>query len=218
MFRLPDPSAIASEFGRKGFVVVSGAVPHSTASALGERAERLASIGVSIDRTTAEHRLSYRVVTGDRIERDFPALFSLYRSPGVIDWMRNVTASSTLATSPHLRSSININCLSDTGQQYPWHVDAIPYTALLFLTSVPADAGGQLLVRDLTGELVTFSPSAGDLLVMDGSRCPHAVAPLRRDFYRISVPMVYPIAAHQRPADLDPYLYGNDLPPDPARS
>lgn len=106
-----------------------------------------------------------------------------------------------------IRSAININCLSQAGQQYPWHTDATPYTGLLFLTSLPERVGGELLVKSLTGEVAAVVPSAGAFVLMDGSRCAHAVAPLVRDALRVSVPMVFPKLATVRPQGLDDYLY-----------
>ena len=59
----------------------------------------------------------------------------------------------------------------------------------------------------MTGRLLTIPPTAGQLVLMDGHRCAHAVAPLRADAARITVPMVFPAVQIDRPAGLDDYLY-----------
>src|SRR5688500_5970012 len=169
MLRLPPASLATCEFQRRGFALAPAAIDEAGVAALRAQAERLAhSVGLTIERRSSGGRLAYEVVTGERIATHFQELFRLYRSRPLIEWLRATTMSSTLTTSPHLRSSININVLR-RGQQYPWHLDAAPYTALLFLTSVPAVAGGQLLIRDLGGDKVEIEPNAGDLIVMDGS-------------------------------------------------
>jgi 2OG-Fe(II) oxygenase superfamily len=128
----------------------------------------------------------------------------------MLTWIGRLSDSPAVRPSPHLRSAININCLSRTGQQYPWHRDAVPFTAVLFLTSLPSSAGGELLIRTAEGERMAICPAAGDLIVMDGSRCPHAVAPLAIDTLRVTVPMVYPAFHVERPDGLDQHLYGGD--------
>ena len=57
------------------------------------------------------------------------------------------------------------------------------------------------------GTVMSIAPAAGSLVLMDGRRCAHAVAPLREDALRISVPMVFPEVEDRRPAGLDDYLY-----------
>jgi hypothetical protein len=78
---------------------------------------------------------------------------------------------------------------------------------LLFLSSLAPSAGGELLIRDGQGELASLRPIAGDFVVMDGTRCPHAVAALAEETLRLSVPMVYPRENLTRPEGLDTYLY-----------
>ena len=208
--QLPDPTLVQPEFLRRGFVVVGDALDLHKQTALCDVALALVKRrGANVDRTNAEKRLRYRVVAGDRIAAEGKPLFELYTRPAMLSWVRGVTGSSWLAPSPHLRSAININCLQSSGDRYPWHRDAVPHTVVLFLTSVPASAGGTFLIRAADEGLARVQPRAGSLVLMDGTRCEHAVAPLTADILRLSVPMVYPASAIERPAGLDEYLYGD---------
>jgi hypothetical protein len=210
--RLPDPRSLESEFGRHGFVLVPRVFDERHLADLFDLAMiLLGRHRIEVDRDIGEQRrgqrLRYGVVTGDRIKAEGELLFSIYDRPEMRWWLQVLTNSPAIEVSRHLRSAININCLYQIGQQYPWHHDAVPYTCLLFLSSVPPAAGGEFLIRALDDELVVIRPTAGDFIVMDGTRCPHAVAPLTQDVLRLSVPMVYPSENVARPAGLDDYLY-----------
>lgn len=209
MIQLPAPAQYRDEFQRDGFVLVRDFFKERDArtyyaTSLGLVRER----AVTIDRRKDGHGLMYRVVTGDRIQSEAPMLYELYWSPCLIEWVRAITNCPDLAPSSQVRSGLNINCLMNEGDGYPMHRDATPYTALLFLTSLDAACGGEFLIRSARGARVTIRPMVGQFLLMDGARCAHGVAPLRRDALRLTMPMVYPAAAVARPEGLDEYLYG----------
>jgi 2OG-Fe(II) oxygenase superfamily len=210
VLRLPPARSSRAEFSRSGFVVAANAVAAPVLSGLVDASRDLVrESSVTIDRTSGDRgRLWYRVVTGDTIAERCPALFAVYHSDEMLDWIRALTESPSVSTSPHLRSSININCLDRTGQGYPGHVDATPFTAVLFLSSLSTGDGGEFQIQSAEGDRVGIRPHAGDLIVMDGTRCPHGVAPLRRQVVRLTVPMVYPAGHGARPAGLDEFLYG----------
>ena len=172
--------------------------------------EASARHSVRIRRSSDEHLLDYSVVPGDVIQRDATPVYELYQSARLLRWIQWVTATPAAGLSPHVRSAVNINVLESPGQQYRWHHDAVPFTALLFLTSLPASAGGEFLIRTREDELMAIAPVAGQLVVIDGHRCPHAVAPLREHAVRLTVPMVFPAYDVERPLDLDDYLYSAD--------
>ena len=51
-------------------------------------------------------------------------------------------------------------------------------------------------------------PTAGTVVLMDGTRCLHRVSPIVGRHERISIPMVFtPNPEEPRPAGLDDYLY-----------
>ena len=209
LLTLPPPDSCRQAFAREGFVLVAQCcLPQSLAdlSAAAERVARQSSI--SIDRRPEGSPLVYRVVSGERVAADAPLLFDLYRSPQLLAWIASVTGQPSVSLSPHLRSAVNVNCLSVTGEEYPEHRDAVPYTGLLFLNDLDDAAGGQFVIRSARGRRVEIQPRLGIFVLMDGTRCPHSVAPLRRDVLRLTMPMVFPAIAAERPTGLDEYLYG----------
>lgn len=195
-------------FRRTGVVVVNDALKAGAAS-------RLAAEAMSLGRRSSRHIrrssdagvLDYGVVTGDVLGTDGLQIQAVYDSPDLLGWIRGVTATPDVGRSPHVRSAVNVNILAAAGQQYRWHTDAVPFTVLLFLTTLEPEAGGEFLVRTLLDEELSIAPAAGKLVLMDGHRCAHAVAPLRHDVPRISVPMVFPARPIERPDGLDDYLY-----------
>ena len=194
---------------RDGFVVVRESLARSDAATLVEAARRVAgSAAVSIDRRSADTGLAYSVVSGDRIQTEAPLLFDFYTSADLLEWVRDVTGCGTVSRSPHLRSAVNLNCLTRPGEQYPFHRDAVPYTALLFLSDLDADVGGAFVIDPLRRERVRIQPVLGSFVLMDGSRCAHGVEPLRRPALRLTLPMVFPALHVERPEGLDEYLYG----------
>jgi hypothetical protein len=211
MFDLPPPERCSAQFGRDGYLLVRAAVPHSVAWSLKSAAEQaVRSAGAWIDRRNGERGLAYRVVTGDVIRTDAQGLFAVYTSAYLLEWMRAVTSCVALSRSTHLRSAININCMTTPGDEYPIHRDAVPYTVLLFLSDVEPAAGGEFLIETAAGRHVKIQPRLGNLLLMDGTRCPHGAAPLRRAAVRMTLPMVYPAQSIERPDGLDDYLYAPD--------
>jgi hypothetical protein len=211
--RLPTVPTVQSELLEQGFVRVPSLLEREFVAELADRAMKLIRRhGATIDRTDAGDRLWYGVVTGDRICVEEPLLNDLYFSPQLVEWIRWLTQSAAVSPSEHLRSAININCLCTVGQKYPWHRDAVPYTALLFLTDLEPGAGGEFLIESAGGEALAIRPTAGDLVVMDGTRCPHGVAPLTKKTLRVTVPMVYSNGRIDRPAGLDNYLYESSAP------
>jgi hypothetical protein len=208
MLRLPPAHGVRDRFRDTGALLVPHALDTAAASELAFRALSLAGrTGRHIRRSSDAGLLDYAVVTGDTIKADGPELYALYESVELLDWLRDVTEIAGVGRSPNLRSAVNINILGSKGQQYRWHTDAVPFTVLLFLTTVAPESGGELLVRIGPDEVTAIPPAAGQLVLMDGHRCPHAVAPLLDDVTRISMPMVFPAVPMDRPDGLDDYLY-----------
>lgn len=196
-------------FQEHGVLVVSDFLSASDVHAHTARVRDLLPSALHIRRVSEANTLDYHVITGDVIRTHAAALWDTYASAGLLDWIRQVAATQDVDRSPHLRSAVNINVLDRAGQQYRWHTDAVPYTALLFLTSLPSTAGGSLLVRTYKDDVAVIPPVAGQLVLMDGCRCAHAVAPLQVDALRITVPMVFPACQVERPDGLDDYLYAS---------
>lgn len=220
---------LADAFARDGYLALPDALPEQVVTRWRERAHELFARARDIDRRAAGHVLSYRVLTGDVIRDDFPELFDFYGDARTRAWVASVTGEAEIHTSPNLMSSVNVNILQ-SGHRYRWHFDANPYTALLYLSTTPEEAGGELeLYPDLRRgrrddpawdavvtdpqhlgrcERVSIRSQAGMLVLVDGSVTYHRVAPVLAPCDRISVPMVFPpFRQEERPAHLDAYLY-----------
>lgn len=215
---LPNPGPLRPNFQRDRFVVVPHALPASLVSHWRQHAQSLKGIARTITRQEAGFELIYRVVTGDDIRTHWPELFAFYNDGHVLDWFKQVTGDNTVHTSPHIQSAVNLNILDSANFLYRWHFDAVCYTALLYLTDVlPEDGGALKLIPncqqhvppDLAAAAITqIWPRAGTMVVMDGTRCYHSVAPMLRDVLRLSVPLVFPNSeTTTRPPGLDSYLY-----------
>jgi hypothetical protein len=208
MWRLPPPHDLRQPFCETGVLLVRDALDGATASEFAEEAVALnRRAGRHVRRASDAGVLDYGVITGEVIKSDAPRIWASYESVDLLDWIRAVTGTPAVDRSPYLRSAVNINTLAVSGQQYRWHTDAVPFTVLLFLTTVPAEAGGELLVRADGDAVMSIAPIAGQLVLMDGQRRAHAVAPLLKDAARITVPMVFPAGPIDRPPGLDDYLY-----------
>ena len=217
--RLPASGQLRSEFQQQHYVLAASALPPMLLRAWRQKAQEISPSARLIERTDGELPLKYRVMTGEMIRDLWPELFTFYHDPGLRDWIRDVTGERQIITSPQLRSAVNLNIIEGTDSIYRWHFDAIPYTVLLYLNDVRPDDGAALelvpgcapySVPDrINARRVALWPTAGTLVLMDGTRCYHHVTPLLRPVTRFSIPLVYPSVDMQRerPDGLDAYLY-----------
>lgn len=211
--RLPAGDEGRTLFEQRGVLLVPDFLSAAEADGLAVRATSLAARrALHIRRSSDGTTLDYRVVTGDVIREEAGDLFEMYESARLLDWIRRVADAQDVGRSPYLRSAVNINVLDTAGQQYRWHTDAVPFTALVFLTTLPTSAGGEFLIRTRQDEVMTVPPVAGQFVLMDGRQCAHAVAPLRENIVRITIPMVFPAYQIERPPGLDDYLYSTNQP------
>jgi len=211
--RLPAGDDVRTLFEQRGVLLVPDCLGPAEAEALAARAASVAARrALHIRRSMDGSTLDYRVVTGDVIRKEAASIYEMYESAHLLEWIRHVAATEAVGLSPHERSAVNINVLDTAGQQYRWHHDAVPYTVVVFLTTLSASAGGEFLVRTRRDELMTIRPVSGQLVLMDGRQCAHAVAPLRENAVRITVPMVFPACPVERPRGLDDYLYSTEEP------
>ena len=206
--RFPASDDVRRRFEQQGVLCVPDFLTSAESDALAAQAGDVAARrALHIRRSLNGSTLDYRVVTGEVIKEEAASIHDIYESPGLLEWIRRITATPEVGRSPHVRSAVNINLLDTAEQQYRWHTDAVPFTILLFLTTLPTSAGGEFLIRTREDQVMTVPPLAGELVLMDGQQCAHAVAPLRENALRITVPMVFPAYHVERPPDLDDYLY-----------
>src|SRR5215471_18478719 len=126
-------------------------------------------------------------------------LDAFYRDENILAWVTEVTGMR-VSPSPHLVSEVKLNILDSVRAVYRWHFDAVPYTVLIYLTGTTPDEGGALefvpgckchQVPDLSpAKIVEHFPRAGTMILMDGTRCYHRIAPIIRPTLRLSSPLV----------------------------
>jgi hypothetical protein len=161
--------------------------------------------------------LDYRVLTGKQVKELLPWLWQWYQSP----ILRNLVGEHVgcaVNPSDDLESSINVNYVQGLGGRYEWHVDAQPYTAILYADTMRDSDGGGLMLApgaDPTAMPDVFEvvrPTRGLLLIFDGSSTPHAVEPLLVHTSRVSIPMIFlPEGVKaQRHEDLDAFIFQGD--------
>ena len=230
--RDPNGAELAAQgqlFVRDGYLVDVQRVSADVARGWCRRSTELTNRTVEIDRQGDDDRLLYTVLTGDVIREEMNDLYAFYTSSEMRAWVAATTGEPEINVSSSIRSAINVNILRST-HSYHWHFDANPYTVLLYLTDHAA-GGGELEIypnlregrrndpgwdRQVTSpeylatrEKITICPSAGMLVLLDGSVSYHRIAPLMANSVRVSAPLVYLPHRHEtRAAGLDDYLYG----------
>ena len=159
--------------------------------------------------------LDYHVVTGEKVVATCPTLWARYSSNELLRGVGDATGE-VIRKDPHVASSININYLAGKDHRYELHTDSQPYT-LIWYMNTPAGGHLECWLQDPSDadhpDVVLRIPARkGRMVLFDGSRVPHAVAPLLGDTTRISVPMVFsPIGVQRREAQTDSYLYDKPL-------
>ena len=158
-------------------------------------------------------------VGGETLRRLAPWLFDLYE--GEFRELAQLLSDEPVTTATRDRIAVHLNVQRGRHMRYEAHVDSNPIEGLLYVTSHPAGAGGELVV-DQAGEAVGLDeinvtpaviyPTAGYLVFFDARRHSHYVSPLAQDtdvrvvaamnFYTPSCP------ESARPADLDRHLFG----------
>jgi hypothetical protein len=209
---LPAPAALAQPFAENAHVICRNVLSPALTLRMRTRAlELVAQHAAKIDQRSPEHVLRYRVVPGDVVHEQWPELFALYESATLRDWVAQVTGATAIYNSRNLRSAVNINAMGEPGEVYRWHTDAAGFTLLLYLSDSAEGDGGELELRPPHAlEVISFRPTAGAVVLMDGTRCEHRAAPILRPHVRISIPMVFAtVADDTRPAGLDDYLYSS---------
>jgi hypothetical protein len=217
-FLPPVSENLRRDFQQNGYAAISNALPLDVIERWRREAEHLKANALTIHRSDGSFELVYRVVTGEIIQNQWPELFAFYSNPSVLRWIKDITGERTICTSTSLRSAVNLNIMECANSVYRWHFDTVPYTMLIYLNDIVARDGGAMQMipgcephraPDIAkSHIVELWPTAGTLVLMDGTRCYHRVSQLLRPGTRLSIPLVYPnIERIQRPSGLDNYLY-----------
>lgn len=146
------------------------------------------------------------VVEGDVIAENLKWLHNLYKNEFLE--FANIHFKGEYDYAKNIKSGTNINLLKGKNARYEWHVDSNPLTGVFFVTTHNIGDGGELIFK-LPNETLTIYPKSGTLILFDAREIPHTVLPLKKDNYRISVPLNYYNKGEEqkRPDDLDSYIY-----------
>lgn len=146
------------------------------------------------------------MVDGNVIKSKLEWLYKLYKNE--LLELANESTKGKYSIAMNEKIGVNINYLSGEGSRYEWHVDSNPLTGLLFVTTHPKGSGGDLVFKIGNKEKRIY-PKRGTFLLFDAREIPHAVMPLIKNDYRISIPFNFYEAdkSQERPKDLDSCLY-----------
>jgi len=164
-------------------------------------------------------RLTIRGVSATIVRTELPWLEGLYR--GLFRDMAQVREGLPVSCAQGERHTVVLNVQLGGDMRYESHVDTNPIQGLLYATSHPEGAGGELVVcanqnarrrEDVDSDPIVIYPQKGQLIFFDGRSHAHYIRPLASpDDIRVAVAMNYYVASWpetRRPADLDDYLYG----------
>ncbi|GAA3236362.1 2OG-Fe(II) oxygenase [Actinocorallia longicatena] len=164
--------------------------------------------------------LPVSTVNGETVRALAPWLFELYENE--FRELASRISPEPVSTATRDKIGVNLNVQRGTSMRYEAHVDTNPIQGLLYATTLPPGAGGELvLARDLDAACIedierhptVIHPTAGHLLLFDARRHPHYVRSLAsEDGLRVVATMCFftpssPESA--RPTDMDDHLYGD---------
>ena len=156
---------------------------------------------------------------GVTVDQELPWIRPLYL--GAFRQLVQRVTPEPVFTAHDQRSSIVVNVQRGDHQRgYECHVDSQPVSTLLYATSQPPGAGGELVVsnkgdvasrEEVDADATRIYPIAGQLVVFDGRQHTHYVSPLTEpNDARVAVVMNYytpSVTEDQRPDDLDEHLF-----------
>ena len=169
-------------------------------------AEHIARTTPGPDSLDPAATLDYWVVNGNELKAFLPWLYALYNDESFHRFVATEMGVEVV-TPAALKGGANINMLAGRGEEYEWHLDAEPFTLVLFASTLHEGDGGEFLyVED--GVYKGVRPSAGVGVCFDGSAYPHKVRRLARDVLRLSVVLEFITPSDRvRAKELDSYLY-----------
>ncbi len=164
-------------------------------------------------------KILVRTVNGAVLRQHLPWLYDLYA--GYFKDLIQKHHAETVAIAKNDLYGATLNIQSGVNMRYESHVDSNPIEGLLYVTSHPQGAGGELVVAnnsvarsvaEIDTDCSIVYPQSGNIIYFDARRFPHYVRPLvSNNEKRIVVAMNYylPSAIEEnRPADLNDHLFG----------
>ena len=163
--------------------------------------------------------LTIRGVAADRVRDQLPWLEGLYR--GLFRDLAQQGRSLPVVCAEGPRHTVVLNVQLGTDGRYETHIDTNPIQGLLYVTSQPPGAGGELVVshnrearsvQDVDRDPIFIYPQKGHLIFFDARYYPHYIRPLvHDDDIRVAIAMNYytpDCPERSLPEDLDDYLAG----------
>ncbi|HVA11036.1 MAG TPA: 2OG-Fe(II) oxygenase, partial [Candidatus Dormibacteraeota bacterium] len=130
--------------------------------------------------------ISISTLNGEAVDQELPWIRLLYL--GAFRKLVQRVTPEPIVTAQDQRSSIVINVQRFSDERgYESHVDSQPVSTMLYATSHPEGAGGELVVsnrgdvkgrKNVDADALRIYPTAGQLVVFDGRQHTHYVAPL----------------------------------------
>lgn len=179
--------------------------------------KRLIASSVTSRELTSDAEIEVLTIGGRTVRQKLPWLFDLYATL-FRDLAQGLT-TEIVSVARDDRYAVNLNVQRGNQMRYECHVDSNPIEGLLYVTTHPRGAGGDLVVASDSlargVEAISLSatriyPEAGKLVFFDARFHPHFVAPLvSEDELRVVVAMNYYVPScpeSARPADLNRHL------------
>jgi hypothetical protein len=163
--------------------------------------------------------MQIRNVGSPVVEAELPWIRELYETSFL--QLAQLTADESVSAAVDKKHKAVLNVQTPEDMRYVCHVDTNPIQGLLYVTTQPPGAGGELVVgnstaatsvEEIDADCSIIYPQSGHLVFFDGRFNPHYIRPLlRQGDIRVAVAMNYYIPSvpeSLRPPDLDDYLFG----------
>jgi len=152
------------------------------------------------------------------VEAELPWVRELYGT--LFLQLAQLTADEPVSVAKGREHTVVLNVQTPEDMRYICHVDTNPIQGLLYVTTQPPGAGGELVIsnntaaaslEEIEADCSIIYPQSGHLVFFDGRYNPHYIRPLlRQGDIRVAVAMNYYIPSvpeSLRPPDLDDYLF-----------
>jgi hypothetical protein len=164
-------------------------------------------------------RIRVLTVGGVHVRHQLPWLYELYH--GLFRDLAQLGTHEPVFPAANDVYGAVLNVQRGLDMRYEAHVDTNPIEGLLYVTSHPSGAGGELVVSndmhahsvdEINVDCSVVYPSAGNLIFFDARRFPHYVRPLKSETdIRVVVAMNFYVPSapeSSRPVDLSDHLKG----------